>query len=96
MTDHQQIGLEAVSENDKSLFILRMFWIIDHQGILVFKDSHGLFKGDMMLLTVDRGFRGIPFKTEVKHNYIIMILSDLSSGNGEICFLEAGITNTFP
>ena len=62
VTDDQQICYRAHAQNDKPLFVLRMFRIINHQGPFIIENRLGFLKGYFMFRLVDSVLILVPFK----------------------------------
>ena len=69
MTDYQKIRFCAQTENNESVFNLRMIRIINDESGVIIEDCFCFFKGDPVFGLVYRILIFVPFK----RNYVIII-----------------------
>lgn len=74
MANHQKPGLLAKPQDDKALFLLGVFWVVDHQGFLVIENRPGFLEGNLVFALIDFVLVFVPFKLYPIDSYIISIL----------------------
>ena len=73
MADYEQVGPAAHAEDDKPLFILRVFGVRDDKRLGVVENRLRFLKRYSVLALVDSILVFIPFKPYHFHSYIIII-----------------------
>jgi len=74
MANNKDVKSCAQAEQDESVFINGMVWVIDQEGILVDKDSLGFLEGDAVLSPIGGILSQIPLEAEPLHIYHVNTL----------------------
>ena len=81
MTYRTNFQAAGNSNNQKPVFLIRMIWVIKHNGSIIIKHGFRLFKRDMVLGLINGIFSFVPLEFYLVHNYIIIITLHLSTDN---------------
>jgi len=74
MANHQNAEFETHAEHDESVFVLRMVWIEETNGILIKKYRLCFLKRDAMFPYIFPVLVFIPFKVKVIHIYNVRMI----------------------
>jgi hypothetical protein len=68
---HKQSELDAETQKNEAVFIIRMVGICDDPRVVIEKRGFSLVKGNTVFPQVLRSFPSVPFERELRHSYIV-------------------------
>ena len=71
VTDNQNAQFETYSEHDEAIFIRRMVWVEELDGMLIVKDRACVVEGNTMFFYIGLLLPSIPLEPQLLHNYIV-------------------------
>ena len=71
VTDNKNSQFETYAEWDEAIFILRMVWVEELNGILIVKDRACFIEGNTMFFDIGLFFPLIPLEPQLLYIYIV-------------------------
>ena len=68
---HKQSELNAETQKNETVFIIRMLGVCDDPRVVIEKRGFSLVEGNTVLPQVLGSFPSVPFEREPRHSYIV-------------------------